>query len=38
VERDGTLVVDGATRIASDDELIVAGTDATIREFERQSA
>jgi len=38
VERDGTLVVDGATRIASDDKLIVAGTDATIREFERQFA
>ncbi|WP_137284702.1 potassium channel family protein [Halorussus salinisoli] len=38
VERDGEFVVDGSTRIASDDRLIVAGSDATIREFERQFA
>ncbi|WP_135824028.1 potassium channel family protein [Halorussus ruber] len=38
IERDGEFVADGATRIERDDRLIVAGTDATIREFERQFA
>ncbi|NEU55684.1 TrkA family potassium uptake protein [Halorussus sp. MSC15.2] len=34
VERDGTFVTDASTEIATDDRLVVAGTDATIREFE----
>ncbi|UPV75195.1 NAD-binding protein [Halorussus limi] len=38
VERDGALVTDDGTEIAAGDRLIVAGTDATIREFERQYA
>ncbi|UPW01265.1 NAD-binding protein [Halorussus gelatinilyticus] len=36
VERDGALVTDGDATIADRDRLVVAGTDATIREFERQ--
>ena len=38
VERDGALVTDDAAPIEAGDRLVVAGTDATIREFERQFA
>lgn len=38
LERDGTLVTDEETTIEAGDLLVVAGTDATIREFERQFA
>ena len=38
VERDGSLVADRSTPIEADDSLIVAGTDASVREFERQFA
>ncbi|WP_276298998.1 potassium channel family protein [Halorussus lipolyticus] len=38
VERDGAFLADTTIRIESDDRLVVAGTDVTIREFERQFA
>jgi Trk K+ transport system NAD-binding subunit len=38
VERDGELVTDEETTVEVGDLLVVAGTDATIREFERQFA
>lgn len=36
VQRDDAVLTDEATRIADDDRLVVAGTDAAIREFEGQ--
>jgi len=38
VQRDGELLTDAETRIADGDSLVVAGTDVTIREFEREIA
>jgi len=38
VQRDGELLADAGTRIADGDSLVVAGTDVTIREFEREIA
>lgn len=35
VERDGTLRTDPTTRIDENDDVLVAGTDAMIQEFER---
>ena len=36
VERGGEFRVNDATRIEADDSLVVAGTDATVQEFERE--
>lgn len=38
VERDGTFLTDGTTRISDDDAVLVAGTDAMIQEFEQEAA
>jgi Trk K+ transport system NAD-binding subunit len=38
VQRDGELLTDAETQIADGDSLVVAGTDVTIREFEREIA
>ncbi|WP_394324879.1 TrkA C-terminal domain-containing protein [Halopiger djelfimassiliensis] len=38
IERDGTFRTDPTTPIEDDDRVVVAGTDATVRELEREVA